>query len=149
MGKRILMTVLGVLLGGLGGTIVMMACHFATMPLYPPPEGLDIMDPAQEEAVHAWMATLPGRAFLVAAICHWIGTAAGAAIAMLITGRRSTGPALIVGALFTVAGITNLVSVPHPAWFPYVDLPGYLLVAALVGKWLVRTPSAVEMAPNA
>ena len=141
MGKTIWMTVLGVVLGGIGGSIVMMGCHLATTPLfYPPPEGVNIMDPAQEEAIHAWMETLPGRAFVLATLCHWIGTAAGAAIAMFITGRRSLLPALLVGVLFTFAGIGNMMSVPHPEWFPFLDLPGYLLVALLVGKWLVRKP---------
>lgn len=143
MGKMILMTALGVLLGGLVGTVVMMGCHFATMPMYPPPEGLDVMDPEQKEAVSEWMKTLPGGAFVVAALCHWIGTAAGAAIAMLITGRRTLLPALLVGVLFTIAGIGNLMQIPHPEWFPFVDLPGYLLVALLVGTYLVRKAEVV------
>ena len=121
-----------------------MACHYAAMPLYPPPEGLDVMDPAQEAQVHAWMATLPGGAFVVAMLCHWIGTAAGAVIAMFLTGRKVLLPALIIGALFTLLGIMNVTSVPHPAWFPFVDIPGYLPAAALAGFLLRKSPSTAN-----
>jgi hypothetical protein len=134
--------VLGVILGFVGGSAAMMACHYATMPLYPPPDGLDVMDPGQREAVQEWMKTLPDGAFVVAALCHWLGTAVGAAIAMFVAGRHSIRPALVIGVLFTVAGIMNVMQVPHPTWFPFVDAPGYLIVAWLVGKALVRPADA-------
>lgn len=132
------MTVLAVLLGMFGGMVVMMGLHFACMPFYPPPEGLNVMDPAQEAQLHEWMKTLPDGAFALAGLCHWLGAASGAAIAMLITGRKSLLPAIIIGALFTVAGAANIFSVPHPSWFPYVDIPGYLILALVAGKLLLR-----------
>lgn len=144
MGKTILKTVLAVVAGGVIGSVVMMLCHFATMPLYPPPEGLDVMDPEQREAVTAWMGTLPDGAFVVAALCHWIGTAAGAVVAMLITRRRSLRPAFLVGVLFTLAGVYNVTMMPHPTWFPYVDFPGYLIAALLIGKLMVRAPQPAQ-----
>ena len=63
---------------------------------------------------------------------------AGAALATLVTGRRSMVPSLVIGALFTVAGVMNLLEIPHPWWFPIVDLPLYLVLAAVAGKLLVR-----------
>lgn len=29
----------------------------------------------------------------------------------------------------------NLAEIPHPAWFPYVDLPLYLIAALVAGKF--------------
>lgn len=142
MGNPVLRLVLGVVVGFVLGSIVMMGCHIATMPLYPAPEGVDVWDPDQREAVKAWMETLPAGAFVVAALCHWVGTAAGVAIAMLITQRRSLRPAWVMGAVFLVAGAVNLTQVPHPGWFAFVDLPGYLVVAWLVGRWMLRPGSA-------
>jgi hypothetical protein len=40
--------------------------------------------------------------------------------------------------LFTVCGAVNLSSIPHPAWFPFVDLPIYLILALVVGLLLKR-----------
>ena len=139
--------ILGLIVGFVVGSVVMMACHFATMPLYPPPEGLDVMDPAQREEVKAWMETLPAGAYVVAALCHWIGAAAGAVVALLLTQRKDRLPALLMGALFLLAGIANLLSVPHPAWFPFVDLPGYLVVGWLMGRLLVKAPPAADAPP--
>ena len=45
---------------------------------------------------------------------------------------------LIIGVFFTVCGIMNLSSVPHPAWFPFVDLPVYLILALVAGLLLKR-----------
>lgn len=142
MAKTILKTVLGALLGTVGGMLIMMGCHTATMVVYPAPEGLDIFDPEQQEAMHAWMQTLPAGAFVLAAFCHWIGTGAGAVIAMFITGRKSMLPAIIVGAVFLLTGIYNLTQIPHPVWFAFLDIPGYLLFGLLPGKLLAKKPTA-------
>ena len=142
LGKTIALGVLAVFIGTFGGMVIMTGLHFVAMPLYPPPEGLDVMDPAQQEQMKAWMATLPAGAFAVAALCHWLGSGSGAVIAMFITGRRSILPAVIVGAIFTVAGYSNVMQVPHPGWFPFVDLPGYLALATLAGWLLLRQPEA-------
>ena len=139
--------ILAVVVGFLVGSAVMMGMHMATAGLYPPPEGLDVYDPDQREAVKEWMKTLPDGAFVVAAIAHWIGCAAGVAIAMLITLRRSMRPAWILGGLFLVAGIINVSQVPHPGWFPFVDIPGYLVVAWLVGTCMLRKSDAPPDAP--
>ena len=63
---------------------------------------------------------------------------AGACVAMLISGRRSLVTPVIVGVFFTVGGIMNLSSIPHPGWFPFVDLPVYLVLAVAGGMMLKR-----------
>lgn len=135
--------VVGLVLGFIGGAVAMMACHMATTLVYPPPEGLDVMDPGQKDAFNAWLETLPDGAFVLTALCHWIGAAVGAVIAMFVAGRRSLWPALIIGGLFMLGGIMNAMQIPHPAWYPWVDIPGYPIVGFLIGKLLVR-PSAED-----
>ncbi len=132
----------GLVLGFLAGSVAMMLCHFATMPLFPPPDGVEPWNPDHREQVLEWMKTLPDSAFIVAAFCHWIGATVGALVGMLVGGRGSMLPAWLVGGAFTIAGIMNLAQAPHPAWFPFVDLPGYLIVAFLVGRLLLRRPAA-------
>ena len=143
MGRRIVLGVVGVLIGMIGGMILMTGLHLASGLIYPIPEGLDMMssDPAQQEKLAAWIGTLPAGAFVLALAAHGLGCMGGAALATLIAGRRSLVPPLVVGALFTVAGVMNLMSIPHPAWFPFVDLPVYLALAYVAGRLLKRGES--------
>ena len=146
MGRRIVLGVVGVLIGVIGGMVFMMGLHHASSLVYPIPEGLDMMssDPAQQERLAAWIGTLPAGAFVLALTAHGLGCMGGAALATLIAGRRSLVPALVVGAVFTVAGVMNIQAMPHPAWFPFVDLPVYLALAYLAGRLLRRRESAAE-----
>lgn len=140
MVKQVMIVVVAVIIGSIVGSVVMMALHFASMLVYPIPEGIDFVsqDPDNIEKLEKWFETLPAGAFLLASASHGIGCMAGAAVAMLITGRRSLVAPLIVGILFTIGGIMNLSSVPHPAWFPFVDVPIYLILAGIAGVGLKR-----------
>jgi hypothetical protein len=62
----------------------------------------------------------------------------GAAVATVIAGRRSLLPPLIVGVFFTVCSVLNLMSIPHPTWFAFADLPIYLVLAYAAGRLLRR-----------
>ena len=140
MAKQILFRGIGVVLGIVAGMIFMMSLHMASTVVYPLPEGVDFMsqEPENQERLMEWFGTLPAGAFLLATVCHGLGCMAGALVAMLVSGRRSLVPALIVGVFFTAAGIMNLSSVPHPSWFPFVDLPVYLVLALVAGLLLKR-----------
>ncbi|MDF1700400.1 MAG: hypothetical protein P1V36_04505 [Planctomycetota bacterium] len=133
--------ILGVIVGYIVGSAVMMGVHIATQPMYPPPEGVDVWDPDQRDKVEEWMETLPNGAFALALLAHMLGTAAGAATTMAIVGRERIKPAIVIGVLFTVAGIINIFSVPHPGWFPFADIPCYLIAAWLVGKLMLKKPA--------
>jgi hypothetical protein len=140
MGKRVLFGVLGVVSGIVAGMIFMMSLHWASTFVYPLPEGVDFMsqEPGNQARLNEWFGTLPTGAFLLATTCHGLGCMAGAFVAMLVFGRRSLIPPLVVGVFFTGCGIMNLSSVPHPAWFPFVDLPVYLVLALVAGLLLKR-----------
>lgn len=137
---RVLLGVMGVVAGVVVGMAVMMALHMASTLVYPLPEGVDFAstDPESQERLNAWFATLPAGAFALAIVAHGLGCMAGAAIAMLIAGRRTLLPAIVIGVFFTICGALNLASVPHPAWFPFVDLPVYLILALTAGLLLKR-----------
>ena len=117
-----------------------MGLHLLTTLVYPLPNDIDFMsqEPENMARMNAWFATLPTGAFLLASACHGLGSMTGASIAMLISKRRSIIPALIIGCLFTLCGISNLGSLPHPSWFPFVDLPLYLILALAAGLLLKR-----------
>ncbi len=148
MAKQVLFGVIGVVLGIVAGMIFMMSLHLATTLVYPLPEGVDFMsqEPENQARLDEWFGTLPTGAFLLAIACHGLGCMAGAFVAMLVSGRRSLVPPLIVGAFFTACGIMNLSSIPHPIWFPFVDLPAYLVLALVAGLLLKRKGNDVAPA---
>ena len=144
MAKRILLGVAGVIVGMIFGMILMTVLHMGSTLVYPVPEGIDMwsQEPEMRAKVAEWIGTLPAGAVLLALAAHGLGCMGGAAVAMLISGRRSLVPPLVVGALFTLGGILNLMSIPHPLWFAIVDVPLYLVLAWLAGRLLRRKEAA-------
>lgn len=140
MAMRALFGAIAVVLGVVAGMIVMMLLHMASTFVYPLPEGVDFMsqEPENQERLMEWFGTLPAGAFLLAIVAHGLGCMFGAAVATLISRRNSLLPAIVVGVFFTIAGIMNLSSVPHPFWFPFLDLPVYLILAVIAGMLMKR-----------
>ncbi len=140
MARRVLLGGIGVLVGIVVGMVVMMALHIASTFVHPLPEGVDFLsqEPENVARLTEWFATLPAGAFVLATVCHGLGCMAGAAVATFGSGRGSLVPPLIVGVFFTIGGVMNLSSIPHPSWFPVVDIPIYLVVALLAGVLLRR-----------
>lgn len=124
------------------GMAFMMFLHWTTTFVYPLPDGVTFTDGGEENMarMHEWFGTLPTTAWLLATACHGLGCMSGAVIAMLISGRRSLTTSIIVGVVFTACGIMNLSSIPHPSWFPSVDVPVYLVLALVAGILLKRKP---------
>lgn len=143
MARRFLISTVAVLVGIPVGMIVMMSLHLASTLVYPLPDGVDFMsqDPENMARLNEWFGTLPATAFLLATACHGLGCMAGAVVATVIAGRRSLVTPVIVGVFFTLCGIMNLSSVPHPVWFPFVDVPIYLILAVTGGILLRRQPA--------
>lgn len=144
MAKTALWWTVAVIAGTVVGMAALTGLLFAGGVLYPMPAGIDpsSSDAAQVAAMKAWLSTLPPGAFVLALVEHALGCAAGAAVATLIARRRSMVPAILVGVIFTAAGVMNLRDIPHPSWFGFVDLPLYLIAAVTVARLLVR-PRAV------
>ena len=144
MAKRLVRGIIGVIVGFVAGMVFMMALHMASTVVYPPPENVDLMsqDPENVERMNAWFESLPTGAFLLAVASHGLGCMFGAIVAMLISGRHALWPSIVIGVLFTICGVANLFSIPHPSWFPYVDIPIYLILAVIAGNALKRRAPA-------
>lgn len=146
--KHILLLIVANILGIVCGAVSMMGLHFASMIVYPIPEGVDFMsqDPDNLKKLQDWFASLPAGAFILAAASHGLGCMIGAIVATLISGRRSLLPAGLIGLFFTVGGVMNLSSIPHPGWFPVVDLPLYLILSLTAGRLLLRKADEIPPA---
>ena len=128
------------ILGVILANVVIMALYMVSSLIYPLPPDFNRSDPA---AMAEMMARMPPMAFLWVALAHFLGTAAGAALAARMARRAPAVQAVIVGCVLLALGVANLLMLPHPAWFWPVDLATYPL-GAFVGLLLARRrPAAV------
>lgn len=125
--------ILGVIVGLVVGMCGMTVLHMLSMLIYPLPEGLDTSDYG---AFGEYIATMPLGAFVLVWVAHGGGAFIAAATCTAIVGQRWWVGAWILGVLFTLAGISNLLMLAHPWWFAAVDALLYI-PAALLGCYLV------------
>jgi hypothetical protein len=138
MGRRILAVIVGLFAGTLVNYGLMMVQHA----LYPMPPGFDRKDVAQ---VQAYTDTLPTAAWLLLLAAHAGGALVGAALATRIAKTARLVPALVVGVLFLLGGIANVMMIRHPTWFAIVDVLLYVPAALLGGKLAARSAEPVAV----
>ena len=125
---------IAVLVGG----IVIGAIQMIGMLLFPLPGDMTM---SQFEAMtwdekHTLLHAAPPVVFIPVLIGYLVGmVVAGAVATLLWPGRKLTG-ALIVGVLFTLINIANVVSVPQPLWVTVASFMNFL-PGALGGGWAV------------
>ncbi len=110
--------------------------------VYPPPPGLDMNDAA---AMKEFVKGLPTGAFLFVLAAHAAGAFVAGAVCTLVAWQRWPVGSVIVGAVFLVVGITNLLMLPHPTWFIVVDVLVFI-PAAFAGGFVVSlaVPASAE-----
>ena len=97
--------------------------------MYPPPEGID---PADREAFAEVVRQMPVPALLMVLLAYAVGTFFGAWLAARIAGRPF--PALLVGGVMMLAGISNLTLIPHPLWFMVLSVLVFVPSAWLASR---------------
>ncbi len=123
-------SILAVVAGVAVASLVIWLLELAATVVYPPPPGLDFSDAS---AVRAAMEKIPFVALVCVLAAQTIGTFSGAWLAASIA-RSSQGQcALVVGVLVMLAGIGNMLMIPHPVWFWVASLLLYLPSAYLGG----------------
>lgn len=127
--RRILRLALAVVAGFVVGSVVNMGLILASGHVIPPPAGADV---TTMEGLTASMHLFEPRHFVFPFLAHALGTLVGALVATMLTPGRSAWPAWIVGGLFLLGGIANVVMLPAPTWFEAVDL----LLAYAPFAWL-------------
>lgn len=127
--KPFLRGLLAVLLGLLLGSLLNMGLIQLGGRLLPPPAGADV---ATLAGLKAALPLFEPRHFLFPFLAHALGTLLGALVASAVMAGRSRLPAALVGGLFLLGGITNVLLLPAPLWFNAADL----LLAYLPMAWL-------------
>ncbi len=131
-----LRTILGVLAGVVAMFVVIMAIEMLGHAMYPPPAGIDPMNPAHEAAFAQFVATMPFAAKAMLAAAWTLGAFAGGFVAARIA-RHPRGAAMLI-ALLVMSGVVAMVArMPHPSG---LIAAGLLLPipAALLGERLAR-----------
>jgi hypothetical protein len=132
-------TLLAVLAGLVVGAVVNGALITVSGRVIPPPAGADV---ATIEGLRAALPLFEPRHFLFPFLAHAAGTLVGAFLAVRITATRTMRTAFIVGVVFLIGGLANVLMLPAPLWFNVVDLVGAYLPMAWMGGRLAGGQSA-------
>jgi hypothetical protein len=126
---KFLRIILAVVLGFVIGSVINMGFITLSGKVIPPPAGADV---TTMEGLKAALPLFAPKHFIFPFLAHAVGTFVGAYVATLLAPGRSSVPGYVVGGLFLLGGIANVVMLPAPVWFSAADL----LLAYLPAAWL-------------
>ena len=132
---KLLRAILAVVLGFVAGSAVNMGLIMLSPMVIPPPPGADV---TTMEGLKASLHLFEPKHFAFPYLAHAVGTFVGAFVAAALAPGKSATPAYVVGGLFLLGGVANVIMLPAPAWFSAVDL----LLAYLPAAWLGNTLAA-------
>ena len=124
--RNILAVIIGLVVGGLVNMVLIMISGS----IIAPPEGADV---TTMEGLKAALPLFEPRHFIMPFLAHALGTLVGAILAALIAVDKKMRFALVIGFLFVIGGIMNVISLPSPIWFTILDLGLAYLPMAFIG----------------
>jgi hypothetical protein len=129
--KNYLINFMAICLSLVIAIVLIMLVQFINLQLFPLPDWVDTNNP---DHLAGLMASLPIAALLMVELSYILGSfGAGLVLGKLIRGKRLT-IVLIAGGLLTIAGIINLLSVPHPWWLAGLSTLTYIPMVYLGNK---------------
>lgn len=132
--NSILRNSLAVLVGAVIGSFANMGIIMISSSVIPPPDGADV---TTMEGLLASIHLFEPKHFIMPFLAHALGTFVGAFLAALIGIKNKLLLSMIVGVLFLIGGIMNIMMLPSPLWFTLVDLLGAYIPMAYFGYKLV------------
>lgn len=131
----ILKNTIAVVAGIVVGSFVNMGIIMISGSIIPPPAGADVTTmEGLKESLHLFEP----RHFIFPFLAHALGTLVGAFVAAKIAATYRITFAIIIGCVFLLGGITNVLMLPSPLWFTLLDLGGaYFPMGYLGGKLAV------------
>ena len=131
----------------LAGSFLNMGLVMLGPSLIPPPAGADM---TTMEGLKAAMPSMEPKHFIFPFLAHALGTLLAAYIASRFTIETMRDRSwIVIGAVFLVGGITNVMTLPSPMWFNILDVAGAYLPLAWLGRWLARKSDQPTVRPPA
>jgi uncharacterized membrane protein HdeD (DUF308 family) len=130
--KNILVGILAIC----AGMVTMMAGHYLSNLILPPPAGMDMSDPISFKA-HA--SQLTAGHYALALLSHGLAAFVSGWVVAKFAANQHKRMVHVMGIAWTIMGILNLNMIPHPTWFAIADVCMYIPLAILGGK-LARNP---------
>jgi len=113
------------------GMIAMMLGHQISNILLPPPDGMDV---SNMESFVANAHKLTTGHWLLALLSHAFGPLVSGFIVARFVVSHHRQILWIVALAWVIAGILNLMSIPHPFWFKITDVLMYVPVTFIGAK---------------
>jgi hypothetical protein len=129
--KLIVNRLFSILTGVVAGALIIGLLEMVSHSMHPIPTDLDTSNP---DAFKDYVLGLPQSAFIFLLLAHGIGALAGGFIASRMARVQKRGAAMFVGLILVLAGLLNLMAIPHPLWFSIADVIIYTPMALLGDK---------------
>ncbi len=130
--------IVAIVAGILAGSIFNGAVSSLNLMLYPLPEGVEWTD---VEALERYLANLPVMAYVLILIAHFGQSFVGSLVAAIIGKSFEMYVAIVIGTFSLIGGITNMISLPLPAWM-WVEVPLYIIAAYAAAKLVMSQRAA-------
>lgn len=128
--------VLAFLAGIVIGSLVNMGLVSVGSSFIPAPAGVDV---STMEGLKASLPLFEPKHFVFPFLAHALGTLAGAFMAAWLAQKKGMLLAMIIGGLFFMGGLANILMLPSPLWFSILDLSlAYLPMGYLGAIWAKR-----------
>ena len=115
--------VLPVVVGAMSGMILITLGEMWVETIYPLRAGTDKYD---VDSLAKAIKDMPDKAFVLLLVNYIICSFLAGMITTLVAKRTSLRPAFVVGIVLTLAGLYNVIYLPHPLWFSVLNLLVYL-----------------------
>ena len=115
--RRALRSIAAVIAGFIAASIVMMIIETINGRVLYPELGKAAEGVTDRETIRGLLATAPVGAFLVVILGWVFGAVAGGWITARLAAKAKVRHGLILGALLTLAGVSNNLMIPPPLWF--------------------------------
>lgn len=126
----IIRNILAVVAGAIIGGVVNSGLIILSPTVIPLPDGVN---PMVMEDLKANMHLFETKHFIMPFLAHALGTLVGAFITAKLAANNHMILAMIIGALFMVGGIFNIMELGGPTWFTILDLAVAYFPMAFLG----------------